>query len=305
MRNPRTSPQAAAAPSQCQDAARSASRPGRVKSTGATTDGLGERPEVRTSWARRWSPRRSESHWKRSIMTGGASTAGGWRSHGSHSQKSSRAGTELDREHLQAAPTSPLRRARCGARCQAWGVTSWSRDRLGAVPSRTSTEDGSDGEAWRSRSGVGDAERDEEAVAVAQRAARVDDVRHVAVLLVGLRVRAAAADVWPMTTRRVVEVEQQRADRVRAHRADAVGEHEPALVGLDRRPAVADLDRLPRLVGDVERRRRRPAPDVVGEGDARSLAVVAGQRGEPAADPAREQRQALVGGARRRAAATT
>jgi glycosyltransferase involved in cell wall biosynthesis len=49
--------------------------------------------------------------------------------------------------------------------------------------------------------------------------------------------------------RRVIEVEQECTDDVDPHRADAMGEHEPAPFGLDRRPAVADLQHLPRADG--------------------------------------------------------
>ena len=40
-------------------------------------------------------------------------------------------------------------------------------------------------------------------------------------------------------------VEQHRADRIFAHRADAVRQQQPAFIEFDRRSAIADLNELP------------------------------------------------------------
>ena len=80
------------------------------------------------------------------------------------------------------------------------------------------------------------------------RAAGVDDVGDVAVAVVilGGEDRVARAAEY---LRRVVAVEQHRADRILAHRPDAVGQHQPAFVEQDRCAAIADLDELPRIFG--------------------------------------------------------
>ena len=88
-------------------------------------------------------------------------------------------------------------------------------------------------------------------VAVRQRAAAVDDVRDVALALVrcgSRRGRRRRAD-------HAARGRRGRAGRthgVLAHRPDAVGQHQPAGLGLDRRAAVAELDELPgvRRLGD-------------------------------------------------------
>ena len=70
-------------------------------------------------------------------------------------------------------------------------------------------------------------------VAVAERAAGVDDVGDVAVPFVRQRSEQRLLGLAD-DDGRVVEVEEEGADGVGAHRADAVGEDEPALVELDR-----------------------------------------------------------------------
>src|SRR3546814_2710863 len=83
---------------------------------------------------------------------------------------------------------------------------------------------------------VGDAVRDKDIVTLEQRAAAIDDVGDIAfaILIGGGEDRlAGAAD----HLRGIVLVEQHRADRIFAHRADAVGEQQPALVKLAWRPA--------------------------------------------------------------------
>src|SRR5678816_3577985 len=83
------------------------------------------------------------------------------------------------------------------------------------------------------------------------RAARVHDVRHIPFTLVlgGLDERTRQMTENAM---RILKVEQQRSDRIAAHRSDAVRQHEPTGLGFDRRAAVADLQKLPRLLRSVE-----------------------------------------------------
>src|SRR3546814_6964775 len=95
--------------------------------------------------------------------------------------------------------------------------------------------------------------RDKDIVTLEQRAAAIDDVGDIAfaILIGGGEDRlAGAAD----HLRGIVLVEQHRADRIFAHRADAVGEQQPALVKLDWRPAIADLDEFPRIFGLEQQR---------------------------------------------------
>ena len=91
---------------------------------------------------------------------------------------------------------------------------------------------------------VADSVRDDQGARMEERAAGVDDVGHVAVLLVGSRAEERLTQP-PEDPGGVLEVEQDCADAVGAHRTDPVGEHQPAGVCLDRRPAVAELDDFP------------------------------------------------------------
>ena len=87
--------------------------------------------------------------------------------------------------------------------------------------------------------------------------------------------------------------------RVGPHRPDAVGEHEPARRRSRSASRSCRAGRSPTARWATSSGRgRRPVAEVVGAGDALRRAVVTGQRGEPPADPAREQGQALVGGGR-------
>src|SRR5246127_1790866 len=87
---------------------------------------------------------------------------------------------------------------------------------------------------------VGDPVGDHQGVGVNERAAGVDDVGHVAVLFV-----ASGAEQWASQLAehpgRIVEVKQNRADAIRAHGSDAVGEHQPPCVGFDWRAAISEL----------------------------------------------------------------
>ena len=92
---------------------------------------------------------------------------------------------------------------------------------------------------------VADAVRQPQPPVMDEPAARIHDVGHVALALV--QSVAQQGFVEPSEhPGRVVEVEQQRTDRVGAHRPDPVRQHQPALLGLEGRPAVADLQDLPR-----------------------------------------------------------
>ena len=64
-------------------------------------------------------------------------------------------------------------------------------------------------------------------------AARVDDVRHVPFALVGLGAEQRFVEMADHDGR-VVEVEQQRTQRVAPERPDTVGDHEPTGFGLER-----------------------------------------------------------------------
>ncbi len=86
---------------------------------------------------------------------------------------------------------------------------------------------------------------------VHQAAATVDDVRDVALALVGVGLQQRYLQPADHA-RRIIEIEQERAQRILAHRADAVRQHQPAGLGLDRRAAVAELHVFPgvRRLGD-------------------------------------------------------
>ena len=133
----------------------------------------------------------------------------------------------------------------------------------------------------------------EQLVAVPQRAAGVDDVGDVAVarVLVGRQERFAERAEDPA---RIVPVEQQGADRVLAHRSDPVSEDDPACFGLDGRPAVPDLQELPRTGRSLECAGVAPPGAVGGGGDAVVLPVPAGEGEVPAVYPTGEQGHSLV-----------
>src|SRR5260221_12021027 len=82
---------------------------------------------------------------------------------------------------------------------------------------------------------------------VQEGSARVHDAGDVAVPLIRARGQQRSTRIT-RDARRVIEVEQHGTDDVDPHRTDAMGEHKPALVGLDWRTAVADLQHLPRRV---------------------------------------------------------
>ena len=210
-------------------------------------------------------------------------------------------------EHLQAAPAAAVGddRVPCGSSCGGAAMSGicpasvvWSsggrRGARGMAASTSLDDERGEADRWRRRC--------RRARAAARRgAARRRSTRRWGRSRPARRAAGVSSGrgVRPMTLGRVVEVEQQRADGVRPHRPDAVGEHEPAVVGLDGRSAVADLDRLPRprsgTSSGLTVGQRRMSSE---QATALRRAVVAGERDEPPADPAREQRQALVGGGR-------
>jgi hypothetical protein len=127
--------------------------------------------------------------------------------------------------------------------------------------------------------------------------ARVHDVRDITVLLIPAGRQQRRPRV-AQDARRVIEVEQERADGVDPHRTDAVGEHQPALIGLDRRPAVPDLEHFPRLGRCPQEYRLVPHVTVRRAGQAGALAVGAAQGEVASVHLTREQRHALVPGGR-------
>ena len=73
---------------------------------------------------------------------------------------------------------------------------------------------------------------------------RVDDIWYVAILFTG-----SWAEQWLTKLAHDLGASssgsERSADAVGAHGADPVSEHQPACVGFDGRPAVAELDDLP------------------------------------------------------------
>ena len=84
-------------------------------------------------------------------------------------------------------------------------------------------------------------------------AAAVDDVGHVAFPADALGLQQGLAQPAD-DPGGIVQVEQDGADAVLAHGADAVGDHQPAGLGLHGRAAVADLHGLPQLRGPQQDR---------------------------------------------------
>ena len=78
-----------------------------------------------------------------------------------------------------------------------------------------------------------DSERDDQIPLMDHGSAGVDDVGHVAVTLTIERFDQWLFEVSDHSCR-IIDVEQDRRDRVAAHRADGVGEDEPAVFGFDR-----------------------------------------------------------------------
>ena len=94
--------------------------------------------------------------------------------------------------------------------------------------------------------------------------------------------------------RRFVLVQQYRADRIFAHRPNPVGQHQPALIDLDRASAIADLDEFPRIFGLHQQAALIPRQQIVGLDQEQVLTVLAAEHMIVPANLAREQRHALV-----------
>src|SRR3546814_19404138 len=76
------------------------------------------------------------------------------------------------------------------------------------------------------------------------------------------------------SARGIVLVEQNRADRIMAYGADAMGEEQPAFVEFDGRAAIADLDELPRIFGLHDHLAEAPFAEVVRQDEVQALIVV-------------------------------
>src|SRR3546814_9251422 len=82
----------------------------------------------------------------------------------------------------------------------------------------------------------------------------------------------------PEHARGIVLVEQNRADRIMAYGADAMGEEQPAFVEFDGRAAIADLDELPRIFGLHDHLAEAPFVEVVRQDEVQALIVVADRK---------------------------
>ena len=105
--------------------------------------------------------------------------------------------------------------------------------------------------------------------AVDHGAATVDDIRHIAFAFVGGGAEEGSAQAAD-DARGVVEVEQDGAEAVFAHGADAVGDDEPAGFGFDGGAAIAELDEFPGLFRPDQHLRLIPKVQVVREQKKRS-----------------------------------
>src|SRR5580658_1059041 len=95
-------------------------------------------------------------------------------------------------------------------------------------------------------------------------AARIHDIGHVAVTLVCIWL-----DQWFWQPadylRRVVTIEQEGADAVFSHQPHAVADYQPAGLGFDRRPTIAQLDELPGKLRLQNKLHGVPEMEIVGE----------------------------------------
>ena len=92
----------------------------------------------------------------------------------------------------------------------------------------------------------------------------------------------------------IIAIEQHRADGITANWSSTVGQHQPAVIDLDRRPTVPDMDQLPRLGGLGERVDVIPVVPVLRESDRVRLPIEARECTVPAVDVTREEGQALI-----------
>ena len=130
-----------------------------------------------------------------------------------------------------------------------------------------------------------------------QSAARINDVGYVAFPFALIRFEqgfSQAADHFGG----IVAIEEERADAVLSHGADAVAEDQPACIGLDGGSAVPNLDQFPWESGFEQHLALIPEMDVVGKHQIDVLVVLTGEHGIEAIDLPRENGHAFVFGGR-------
>jgi hypothetical protein len=88
--------------------------------------------------------------------------------------------------------------------------------------------------------------RDDDFASVQQAAAGINNIRDVTFALRFIRTQQRFAQTFD-DAHWVVQVEQERAEAIPPHCADAVAQHQPARFGFNRRIAVAQLEKFPRL----------------------------------------------------------
>src|ERR1700689_2135810 len=122
---------------------------------------------------------------------------------------------------------------------------------------------------------------------------RVNDVGNVPVLFVTSwakeRLAQPAEDSgW------VFEIEQKGPDVVGTHGPHSVSEHQPAHLGLDRRPTIAQLNYLPRCTRDLACQPLFPSAWILRICDCVRLPIRSRHGGELPLDSARKEGQTLV-----------
>src|SRR5204863_6887762 len=120
---------------------------------------------------------------------------------------------------------------------------------------------------------IGHGVGNDELPAVEQAATGINDVRHVTFTLVFVgfdqRLAQPANDFG-----RIVQIQQECADAIFAHRTHALAEHEPAGFGFDRRPAVAHLDKFPGEFRLYQHQHVVPEVQMVGKHDINVFKVL-------------------------------
>ena len=91
-----------------------------------------------------------------------------------------------------------------------------------------------------------------------------------------------------------MEVEEDGAEAVFSHRADAVRDDEPARVGFDRGAAVAELHEFPRVLGPDQDLGLMPKVQVVREHKVNVFAILSAEHGVLAVDFSGEKSEAFV-----------
>src|SRR5580692_5566147 len=92
----------------------------------------------------------------------------------------------------------------------------------------------------------------------------------------------------------IIPIQQKRTDAVFPHGTDAVTEHQPSGIGLDRGTTISDLDQLPRKHGFDQHLVLIPEMDVLGKHEVDVLVVLAGEHGVESIDFPGKERHALV-----------